>query len=65
VFAAGSGSDLIQSFSATQGDRLDLQGQTYALGSAASGDALLTLSGGGAITLAGITSQTFQSGFVV
>jgi Ca2+-binding RTX toxin-like protein len=65
VFAVGSGADLILGFSATEGDHLDLQGQTYTIGSAPNGDAVLTLSGGGTITLAGIGAGAFQAGFVL
>ena len=64
VFAAASGSDQINSFSFTDGDRLDLQGQTFTLGTAADGDVVLTLSGGGTIELNGIAPAAFSPGFV-
>ncbi|MGU3537989.1 calcium-binding protein [Methylobacterium sp. A54F] len=54
VFGAQSGTDLILGFSQAQGDRLDLQGQGYTLGTSARGNAVLTLSGGGSVELAGI-----------
>ncbi|MGU3537709.1 calcium-binding protein [Methylobacterium sp. A54F] len=57
VFGANSGADLILGFSQAQGDRLVLGGQTYTLGSAANGDALLTLSGGGTVQLAGVQAS--------
>lgn len=56
VFGSSSGNDLITDFSGSGGDTLNLQGQTYSLGSAADGFALLTLSGGGSIELAGIAA---------
>ena len=46
-----------------EGDRLDLQGQSFTQSSTADGSILLTLSGGGTIMLAGVT--TFNAGFVV
>ncbi|MGU3537701.1 5'/3'-nucleotidase SurE [Methylobacterium sp. A54F] len=62
VFGQNSGRDLILGFSQGQGDRLDLQGQTYTVGTAASGNALLTLSGGGTVELSGVTQPTFGTG---
>jgi Ca2+-binding RTX toxin-like protein len=62
IFAAGSGNDKIADFSFADGDRLDLQGQSYTTGTGAGGDVLLTLSGGGTILLSGV--NTFQGGFV-
>ncbi len=55
VFGFTSGHDLITDFSGG-GDTLDLQGQSYSLGTATDGFALLTLSGGGSIQLAGLTA---------
>ena len=65
VFAVGSGSDHVGSFSFAEGDRLSLQGQTFTLGASADGDVLLTLSGGGAIELDGIAPGAFSPAFVV
>lgn len=65
VFIAGDGADRVLGFSATDGDRLDLQGQTYTLGSASNGDVVLTLSGGGTITLAGITANQVTAEYFV
>ena len=44
VFAAGSGFDQINGFTVFEGDRIDLQGQTFAQGTSGDGDLLLTLS---------------------
>ena len=38
------------------GDRLDLQGQGFSVGAATDGSVVLTLSGGGSIALAGVTT---------
>ncbi|GJD82071.1 hypothetical protein [Methylobacterium gregans] len=65
VFGANSGADLIRGFSRQQGDRLAFSGQTYALGSAGNGDALLTLSGGGTVQLEGVTAEQFGAGYLV
>ncbi|GJE61182.1 calcium-binding protein [Methylobacterium trifolii] len=64
VFGQNSGIDLVLGFSQAQGDRLDLSGQTYTLAGAGNGDALLTLSGGGSVELAGITAAQFQTSFL-
>ena len=65
VFNTNSGADLIQGFNVAEGDRLDLRGQTYTFGTAAdgSGSALLVLSGGGTIELAGITQAQVNNSF--
>lgn len=63
IFGAGSGNDVIADFKFSDGDHLDLQGQSYITGTSAGGDVLLTLSGGGTILLSGVSS--FQAGFVV
>ena len=65
VFNVNSGSDVILGFNATEGDRIDLRGQTYTFGTAAdgSGSALLVLSGGGTIELAGVTRGQVNNGF--
>ncbi len=65
VFGANSGADLILGFSQSQGDRLVLSGQSYALGSAEDGDALLTLSGGGTVQLDGVTAAQFGAAYLV
>lgn len=64
VFAANSGHDLVVGFSWAEGDRLVLGGQTYAVGAAKNGDALLTLSGGGTIELSGIQADQFDKGAI-
>ncbi|GJE59121.1 hypothetical protein MPOCJGCO_1208 [Methylobacterium trifolii] len=63
VFGQNSGIDLVLGFSQAQGDRLDLSGQSYTLGSAASGNALLTLSGGGTVELAGVQAGGVNASF--
>lgn len=63
VFGASSGVDIVQDFSFAEGDRPDLMGQSFTQGKAADGSIVLTLSGGGSITLAGVT--TFSAGFVI
>jgi serralysin len=65
VFGANSGADLILGFSQAEGDRLAFSGQSYVLGSAADGDALLTLSGGGTVQIDGITAAQFGAGYLV
>ncbi|GJD88203.1 hypothetical protein BHAOGJBA_1716 [Methylobacterium hispanicum] len=65
VFGAGSGRDLILDFNQTEGDRLALGGQTYTLSSAGNGNAVLTLSGGGTIDLAGIRADQVNASFFV
>jgi Ca2+-binding RTX toxin-like protein len=55
VFYPGDGNDLILGFSSIQGDALDLQGQTYSVSQDAQNFAVLNLSGGGTVTLAGYT----------
>jgi Ca2+-binding RTX toxin-like protein len=63
VFLTGSGDDQINGFAFSEGDRLDLQGQTFTQGTAGDGSVRLTLSGGGTIALVGVT--TFDAGSVV
>jgi Ca2+-binding RTX toxin-like protein len=64
VFGADSGADLILGFDRAGGDRLVFSGQTYVLGSAGNGDALLTLSGGGTVQLDGVTAAQFGAGYL-
>ena len=65
VFNTNSGADVVLGFNQAEGDRLDLRGQTYRFGIAAdgSGSALLILSGGGTIELAGITQGQVNANF--
>ena len=65
VFYTNSGNDVVLGFNAAEGDRIDLLGQTYTFGTAAdgSGSALLILSGGGTIELAGVTRAQVNAGF--
>ena len=64
VFRPGSGNDRIVGFAAAEGDRLDLTGQAFAIGTAADGSALITLSGGGTITLAGVAPASLSPTFI-
>lgn len=64
VFADGHGSDRVTDFEFADGDRLDLQGQTFT--AASSGTATtLSLSGGGTIVLEGVTAGEFSSAYIV
>ena len=65
VFNTGSGSDLIFGFNFGEGDRLDIQGQGRTIGTAGSGFALITLSGGGTFELNGITAGSVQASWFV
>jgi serralysin len=66
VFLTGSGNDQVNGFSGgAEGDRLDLQGQSYTLGTSADGDVVLLLSGGGTIELNGIAPANFSLSFVL
>jgi Ca2+-binding RTX toxin-like protein len=62
-FEANSGRDVIQGFNQTDGDRLNLGGQTYTLSSAQDGNAQLTLSGGGVVDLVGIQASQVSTSF--
>ncbi|MGU3537951.1 calcium-binding protein [Methylobacterium sp. A54F] len=62
VIGANAGYDLVLGFSQAQGDRLDLQGQSYALTTSSTGNALLVLSGGGAVELAGVRASEVNAG---
>ena len=63
VFGQGSGTDRVNGFSLAEGDRLDVQGQSYSLGTGSDGFALLTLSGGGTIALTGIAAGQVNASF--
>ena len=66
MFFAGSGNDQINGFSGgAESDRLDLQGQTFTLGTSADVDVVLLLSGGGTIELNGIAPAAFSPTFVL
>jgi Ca2+-binding RTX toxin-like protein len=62
AFGANSGRDLVVGFDQGQGDRLLLGGQSYTLGTSGGGNALLILSGGGTVELAGIAAAAFNGG---
>lgn len=57
-FGSGDGNDIILDFNAADGDRLSLGGQSYSLADV-NGSAVLSLSGGGTITLLGVTAAAF------
>ncbi|MGU3540759.1 VCBS domain-containing protein [Methylobacterium sp. A54F] len=63
VFGANSGRDLILGFSQADGDRIDLQGQTYRVDTDTDGSARLTLSGGGTVDLRGVQASAVNAGF--
>ena len=63
VFGAGTGADLVLGFSQGDGDRLDLQGQSYTLSTGSDGSAHLALSGGGQITLAGVAAGAVNGSY--
>jgi Ca2+-binding RTX toxin-like protein len=65
VFGSASGNDQVNGFSFDEGDRLNLQGQTFNTGTSADGDVVLTLSGGGTIELNGVTPANFSPTFVL
>ena len=59
VFVAGDGVDTIADFNFGEGDRLSLGGQSYSVADGAGG-AVISLSGGGSITLTGVTSAALE-----
>ena len=65
VFGQGAGADVVMDFSAAQGDRLDVQGQTHVTGTAADGWALITLSGGGTIEMFALTAPQISDSFFI
>jgi Ca2+-binding RTX toxin-like protein len=65
VFNTASGADLVFGFSIGEGDRLDIQGQGRTIGTAASGFALITLSGGGTFELNGIAPGSVDANWFV
>ncbi|GJE19367.1 calcium-binding protein [Methylobacterium marchantiae] len=64
-FGVDSGTDIITDFSFADGDRLALFGQSYVAQQDEFGNASLALSGGGLVTLAGITPQQLDGTFFV
>lgn len=64
VFGRNEGTDTVLDFNSSQGDRLDLQGQSYTIRDTPEGMAL-DLSGGGAVLLNGIEPNMFSNDFVV
>ena len=63
VFGQVSGDDRVAGFSQAEGDRLDLQGQSYVVGSSSDGFVRLTLSGGGTVALTGVNAAQINGGF--
>lgn len=65
LFTVGqnSGNDLILGFDQSTGDRIDLQGQSETVGASADGSALIALSGGGRIEIAGVDPGHVNSSF--
>lgn len=61
VFGQNSGLDLVLGFNQAQGDRIDLQGQSYTLVTRDDGSAQLNLSGGGQVILAGVVAGAVNS----
>lgn len=59
VCLPGGGTDTLIGFSFAQGDSIEIGNQTYSIGSAADGSALITLSGGGRILVQGVSANTF------
>ncbi|TXN27140.1 calcium-binding protein [Methylobacterium sp. WL19] len=62
-FGTNSGADIITDFSFADGDRLALFGQTYVTQQDEFGNASLALSGGGFVTLSGISPQELEATF--
>ena len=65
VFLLLEGNDQINGFTFGEGDRLDLEGQSYTVGTSGDGDVLLTLQRGGTVELNGIAPAGFSASFVV
>jgi aryl-phospho-beta-D-glucosidase BglC (GH1 family) len=61
VLGPGTGRARIVGFAQAGGDRLSLGNQTFSIGSGPNGDALLTLSGGGIVELAGIRAEQIDA----
>lgn len=60
VFGRNSGTDVIRGFNQGAGDRLDFQGQTYTKADSG-GSAVLMLSGGGTVTIEGVSSASVSA----
>lgn len=65
AFIAGSGDDVLVDFNPGEGDRIDLNGQTYTTTTDGAGDLVLLLSGGGQIILSGVSPGSVQDGWFV
>ena len=65
VYLLLEGNDQINGFVFGEGDRLDLEGQSYTTGTSGDGDVLLTLQRGGTVELNGIAPGSFSPSFVV
>jgi large repetitive protein len=65
IYLLLEGNDQINGFTFGEGDRLDLEGQSYTVGTSGDGDVLLTLQRGGTVELNGIAPAGFSASFVV
>ncbi|GJE59233.1 calcium-binding protein [Methylobacterium trifolii] len=63
VFGPDSGRDFVLGFNQAEGDRLDLQGQSYTVVQQQFGNAELRLSGGGVVELSGIRPDQVNASF--
>ena len=63
VFAAFGGADVVVGFNAAEGDRLDLSGLSYTVGSGAGGAAVLTLGDSSTVTLLGVAAEQVNASF--
>jgi Ca2+-binding RTX toxin-like protein len=65
LFRAGSGIDWVGDFNAAEGDRIQLATGTAFTVASVQGQAVVTLSGGDAIGLAGVGASSFSAGWIV
>ncbi len=63
VLGSGTGRVLIVGFDQRAGDRMRIGSQSFSIGVAQNGDALLNLSGGGTVDLAGIRAEQVNASF--
>lgn len=63
VFGSSSGRDLVLGFNQADGDRIDLQGQSYTVVTVQDGHARLMLSGGGMVDLSGVQAAQVNASF--
>ncbi|MDO9430043.1 MAG: hypothetical protein Q7T84_01955, partial [Phenylobacterium sp.] len=69
IFRAGDGADVITDFSFSEGDRISLefgsQGASWSAATSASGDAIITLTGGGSVILNGVSASAVAQDWFV